>query len=78
MKERQLYNLQIINELMNYLLKHPEMRFIQALWAVGIIDRDGALTIRDRFYEEPDETLKKLQGIVNEEYKTPKESEETV
>ena len=48
------------------LCKNPELRFIQALWNLRIIDRDpvwnpGEINPPiDRFYEEPAETLKRI------------------
>lgn len=61
MEERQQNNLKVLRMLFSYIIDHPEMRFIQALWSLGIIDRDGSLEIRDRFYEEPDITLKRIE-----------------
>ena len=51
---RQKCNLEILEELKKFLEKHPDMRFIQALWALNIVDKE------DRFYEEPEITLKKI------------------
>lgn len=59
-------NLIILNILREYLENNPDIRFIQALWNLKIIDRDPVWNIRevnnpiDRFYEEPDETLKRI------------------
>lgn len=59
-------NLIILNILREYLENNPDIRFIQALWNLGIIDRDSIWNIGeinnpiDRFYEEPDETLKRI------------------
>ena len=52
---RQKYNLEILEEVKNFLEKHPDMRFIQALWALNIVDKE------DRFYEESDITLEKVK-----------------
>lgn len=42
-----------------YLTYYPNLRFIQVLWALDIIDSsEGVIT--DRFYEEPDETIKRI------------------
>ena len=60
MINRQKYNLEILNKLQEFLKKHPDFRFIQALWALDIIDRDENNLIIDRFYEEPDKTLGKV------------------
>lgn len=53
--ERQKYNLQILEEMKKFLEKQPDMRFIQALWALNIVDKE------DRFYEEPEITLAKVK-----------------
>ena len=58
-KNRQINNKKLIELISDYVDKHPEMRFIQALWALKIIDR-GEVGIIDRFYEEPDDTLKRI------------------
>ena len=60
MINRQKYNLAILNKLEEFLKEHPDFRFIQALWALDIIDRDENNLIIDRFYEEPDKTLDKV------------------
>lgn len=49
-------NLKIHEIVGDYLIDHPELRYIQALWALGIISRE------DRFYEEPNETLDKIKN----------------
>lgn len=61
MKERQLFNLQIIQEILSIILDEPDLRFIQALWALGIIDRDENMNVKDRFHEEPEETLRRIR-----------------
>ena len=60
-------NEKILEILKNYLDSNPNVRFIQALWALKIIDpkvekRAGHEIIVpvDRFYEEPSETLKRI------------------
>ena len=60
MINRQKYNLEILNKLQEFLKEHPNFRFIQALWALDIIDRDENNLIIDRFYEEPNKTLEKV------------------
>ena len=47
-------NLEILKRLDTFLHKYQEMRFIQALWALNIVDNS------DRFYEESSYTLKKM------------------
>lgn len=60
MIERNKYNLAILGKLEEFLKGHPNFRFIQALWALDIIDRDENNLIIDRFYEEPNKTLDKV------------------
>ena len=78
--ERQRCNFYILNELMNYVINNPDIRFIQALWNVNIIDRveNSDNVIRDRFFEEPNETLKRMRKVMYAECETSKKSEETV
>lgn len=54
MREQQIYNLEIAYELLDYLLENPELRFIQALWALGIVN--GA----DKFHEPSKKTLERV------------------
>ena len=61
-------NIKLLEILRETLCKNPELRFIQALWALKIIDseivkEDGmdVLSIIDRFYEEPSETFKRIE-----------------
>lgn len=67
---RQSCNLRILNELEKEILDKPDYRFIQILWAMGIITRRG-LVVEDRFYEEPEETLKRVMERLHEKYETP-------
>lgn len=53
-KLRQLYNKMIIEKLSKYIEANEDIRFIQALQNLGIVDKDGA----DRFYEESLDTWK--------------------
>lgn len=53
------YNQQIINYLLKFITNNPEMRFIQVLWALGVVDNS------DRFYEESNTTLEKVKRIYN-------------
>lgn len=60
-------NKKLLKVLEDYLENNPDIRFIQALWALGIIDREvtdssGFETsfIVDRFYEESDKTLERI------------------
>lgn len=53
------YTQQIINYLLKFITNNPEMRFIQVLWALGVVDNS------DRFYEESNTTLEKVKRIYN-------------
>ena len=57
---RYYYNSNIVNKLSEFITKHPEMRFHQILWALGLIESDSDGAIIDKFYEEPEITWKKL------------------
>lgn len=56
--DRSKYNLEILEEVKKFLEKQPDMRFIQALWALNIVDKE------DRFYEEPQVTLEKVKSAL--------------
>lgn len=60
-ENRQKYNLEIIKELEAYFIKNKDLRFIQGLWGLGIINRNKEFIIEDKFYEESHDTLKKLK-----------------
>lgn len=55
--------LELLNE---YLCKNTDVRFIQALWNLGIIDHvplehnPSGFTVIDRYYEESETTLKRI------------------
>lgn len=67
MNKRQENNLKILKHLFEVIIDEPDLRFIQILWALGIIDREnGSLDIKDRFHEEPEITLKKMEAILDE------------
>lgn len=64
---RQEANFKLLEILKETLERFPDLRFIQALWALKIIDskvEEGAgheiIVPIDRFYEEPTETLKRI------------------
>lgn len=61
-KDRDKYNKECLNKLNEFLEANPEVRFIQALWALNIIDKE------DRFYEEPKETLIRINEKLEELY----------
>ena len=54
---RQQNNLEILKILNKVILQNPDMRFVQLLWALNIINIDNNGFIEDRFYEESDKTL---------------------
>ena len=54
-KDRNKYNKECLNLVRKFLEKNPDLRFIQALWALNIVNSE------DRFHEEPNITLKKIQ-----------------
>lgn len=67
-EERYKYNKQLLSELTNYIETHRDVRFIQALWALNIINaqvdkQTATLLIEDRFYEEPNETLRRVKDF---------------
>lgn len=53
-------NIKLLEILKETLCKNPDLRFIQALWGLKIIDYDNNGDIIDRFYEESSETLKRI------------------
>lgn len=53
--KRQKYNRELLKIISKEVEKHPELRFIQLLWGLGIINAE------DRFYEEPDITLNRIR-----------------
>lgn len=64
MNKRQEYNLKIIQKIFALVMEEPDLRFIQALWALGVIDRENSsLDIKDRFYEEPEDTLERMEKL---------------
>lgn len=58
---RQESNLSILDEINEAIVKYPDMRFIQILWSLGIINRTSTGYIEDKFYEESVDTLDKLR-----------------
>lgn len=66
MKKQQVYNLQIVYELLDYILDNPDLRFIQALWALGIADGN------DLFYEPSEKTLEKVKRRKEQKAVKPK------
>lgn len=54
-------NEKILKILEQYINEHPDMRFIQILWALDIINMENEWLIEDRFHEESEKTLEKLK-----------------
>lgn len=59
-KERRENNLLLLEKLKAVLAASPDLRFIQALFAMRVIDQDKNGNIVDRFYEEPCDTLNRI------------------
>lgn len=53
-------NRKLLGLLEEALCKNPNLRFIQALWGLKIIDYDNKGIVMDRFYEEPSKTLERI------------------
>ena len=53
-KHRQEYNYKCLDKLKELIEKYPDWRFTQIIFNVGLAE--------DRFYEEPNETLKTLEN----------------
>ena len=64
-QHRQENNLAIVEELKKYFEEYPQMRFIQGLWSLGIINRDKYVVVEDRFNEESGQTFEKVKENVN-------------
>lgn len=55
MISRKESNEKILETLSRFLYEYPQMRFIQALWSLNIVEMNT-----DKFYEESEVTLKKV------------------
>lgn len=53
--DRRKDNLAIIRKIVEIMDNYPDMRFQQILYVYNIVEED-----EDKFYEEPSETLRKL------------------
>ncbi len=56
--KRQKCNLEILEQVKQFVQEYPSQRFIQALWNLAIVDRE------DRYNEEPKITLKKVKSAL--------------
>ncbi len=67
---RRKYNELILRELERAIKENPDLRFIQALWAVGLIDSDsqrdaeGRFKVIDRFFEESVATWERIKANI--------------
>lgn len=63
---RQKENEIILEKIHSYIKANPNIRFIQALWNLGIITAEnsvtGGLVIEDRYHEEPSTTLNRMKS----------------
>ena len=56
MKKQQVVNLELTYEILDFILDNPNLRFIQALWALGIVNGN------DKFYELSEHTLERVRA----------------
>lgn len=62
---RQEYNIKILETLKQAIHSYPDLRFFQLLANVGIVEYDSDTSaIKDKFYEESGDTLKKVINSV--------------
>lgn len=61
-RQRKVANLKILDIIKTEIENNDSLRFIQILWALHIIDSNKNGII-DRFYEEPQETLKRIKDL---------------
>ena len=50
--------MRLVREVFDKVIEHPELRFIQILWNLKIVDNE------DRFYEESVDTYKRLSSVL--------------
>lgn len=69
---RQEANKKILEIVTSEVENNSDLRFIQILWKLGIIDSKKFedekmfyVEVLDRFYEEPEETLKRIYNSLN-------------
>lgn len=62
---RQEHNIKILEMLKQAIYSYPDLRFFQLLANVGIVEYDSNTNaIKDKFYEESGDTLKKVINSV--------------
>lgn len=55
----------ILDAVVNIMVQnYKDLRYIQILWAIGIIDYKSSGAAVDRFYEEPIDTLKRCYNKI--------------
>lgn len=58
------YNLKILDKLRELCIESPQLRLVQLLYASNLLESNGSeekmILIRDRFYEEPWDTLDRI------------------
>lgn len=59
-ESRERCNATLVNYVALCMLMHPELRYIQLLWATKIVDSE------DRFYEEPYDTIVRVLQTITE------------
>ena len=65
MTNRQEYNIKILEMLKQAIYSYPDLRFFQLLANIGIVEYDSNTNaIKDKFYEESGDTLKKVINSV--------------
>ena len=65
MTSRQEYNIKILEMLKQAIYSYPDLRFFQLLANIGIVEYDSNTNaIKDKFYEESGDTLKKVINSV--------------
>lgn len=65
---RQEYNRKILTRIQEEIEKHPDYRFHQILWMLGISsceNNDSIRLVADKFYEESKITY---EGLINESF----------
>jgi len=64
--KRKYSNMQIVRKLHQYFNENPDIRFIQGLWDLGLIDYEDyeKFIIKDRHYEESGITLKRMKTSI--------------
>lgn len=62
-EKRQEYNLKILDKIKEKINDYPQLRFGQILIILGVLQSKEGGIIEDPFYEEPFNTLKRINYI---------------